>query len=180
MIEANQLIRLALQTGFSSAAVVKTRDIPLDSSFREYCQENLCGDFGANHSCPPDCGTPEEMAQKLWAWDRALVLRTVWDLPDWQDYPKIESCRAVHNRQSLVLKRELAQLGLPSLMAGCSGCTLCTPCLKSKGEACPYPEDQYSCLSAYCVYVLALARMCGMEYNAGKGKLAFFSLLALN
>ena len=37
---------------FSAAAVVDTADIVFDPSFRPYCEENLCGQYGANYSCP--------------------------------------------------------------------------------------------------------------------------------
>ena len=56
---AEQMVQYAYEEGFSAAAVVDTADIVFDPSFRPYCEENLCGQYGANHSCPPDCGTPE-------------------------------------------------------------------------------------------------------------------------
>ena len=58
---AEQMVQYAYEEGFSAAAVVDTADIVFDPSFRPYCEENLCGQYGANYSCPPDCGTPEEM-----------------------------------------------------------------------------------------------------------------------
>ena len=64
---AEQMVQYAYEEGFSAAAVVDTSDIVFDPSFRPYCEENLCGQYGANHSCPPDCGTPEEMKQKVLA-----------------------------------------------------------------------------------------------------------------
>ena len=59
---AEQMVQYAYEEGFSAAAVVDTADIVFDPSFRPYCEENLCGQYGANYSCPPDCGTPEEIA----------------------------------------------------------------------------------------------------------------------
>lgn len=56
-----QMIQFALEEGFANAAIVDTKDIVFDPSFRPYCEENLCGQYNANYSCPPTCGTPEEM-----------------------------------------------------------------------------------------------------------------------
>ena len=56
---AEQMVQYAYEEGFSAAAVVDPADIVFDPSFRPYCEENLCGQYGANYSCPPDCGTPE-------------------------------------------------------------------------------------------------------------------------
>ena len=60
-----QIIQCAIEEGFVSAAIVDTSEIVFDPVFRPYCAENLCGQYGANYSCPPDCGSPEEMKQKI-------------------------------------------------------------------------------------------------------------------
>ena len=52
---------------FSAAAIVPTSEIPFDSGFRVYCEENLCGNYGANYTCPPDCGSPEELRRRILA-----------------------------------------------------------------------------------------------------------------
>ena len=59
---AEQMVQYAYEEGFSAAAVVDTADIVFAPSFRPYCEENLCGQYGATPSCPPACGTPEEIA----------------------------------------------------------------------------------------------------------------------
>ena len=54
-----QIIQYAIDEGFAAAEIVDTHEIVFDPSFRPYCEENLCGQYGANYSCPPDCGSPE-------------------------------------------------------------------------------------------------------------------------
>ena len=56
---------MAAEEGFAAAAVINTAEIPLDASFRPLCEENLCGKYGVNYSCPPDCGSPEDMRLRL-------------------------------------------------------------------------------------------------------------------
>ena len=80
----SEIIRLATAEGFAAAAIVDTRQIVFDPAFRPYCEENLCGQYGANYSCPPDCGTPEEMKQRILAHRKALVLQDrVLLIPIW-------------------------------------------------------------------------------------------------
>ena len=88
-----QLIDLALQYGFS-AAVISTDAIVFDPSFRPFCEQNLCGQYGANYSCPPDCGTPKEMENRIRSKNRALVLQTVWPVADYTDAEAIRSAIA--------------------------------------------------------------------------------------
>ena len=94
---AEQMVQYAYEEGFSAAAVVDTADIVFDPSFRPYCEENLCGQYGANHSCPPDCGTPEEMKQKVLAHKKALVLQSIWQLESYTDTPAIKKGKSGHN-----------------------------------------------------------------------------------
>ena len=54
-METQQMLSQAFEEGFAAAAVVDTGEIAFDPSFRPYCEENLCGQYGVNYSCPPDC-----------------------------------------------------------------------------------------------------------------------------
>ena len=169
MTEA-ELLTLAGELGFDRAAVLDTGEIPLEPAFRKYCQDNVCGKYGANYACPPDCGTTEEMARRLRAYRRALVLQTCWAL-DGQDGEQIRSAKARHNR----LTRALLDCCGGGLMAGASGCDLCSPCLRAAGEPCRFPDSRFSCMSAYCIHVAKLAERCGMAYYS-EGTLHLFSL----
>lgn len=174
------VIRYAEQERFAAAAVVSTDEIVFDPSFRPYCEENLCGQYGANFSCPPDCGTPEQMKQRIMAHKKALVLQTIWQISDWSDKDAIRKAKSGHNAASLRLAERLRAEDCRGVMVGASGCALCTPCARAVGEKCRFPEQQYSCMSAYCIFVRDLADKCGMEYNCGEGLLAFFGLYAFD
>lgn len=171
-----KIIQLAVQEGFAAAAIVDTGDIVFDPSFRPYCEENLCGQYGVNYACPPDCGSPEEMKQRVLAHKKALVLQTIWEISDYSDKPAIKQAKNAHNTAEIQLVKKLRQEGHDGLTVGASGCALCSPCAITRGEPCRFPEYQFSCMSAYCVFVKKLADKCGMEYDCGKGLLAFFGM----
>lgn len=170
------LIALAAEEGFSAAAVVDTSEIPFDPMFRPYCAENLCGQYGVNHSCPPDCGTPEEMKARITAHKKALVLQTIWDIDNYSDSAAIKQAKGQHNAATLRLVERLRRQGLDGIIVGASGCALCTPCARKEGLPCRFPKLQYSCMSAYCIFVSKLTEKCGMEYDCGAGLLAFFGM----
>ena len=104
-------IRMAAEEGFAAAAVIRTEEIPLDASFRPLCEENLCGKYGVNYACPPDCGTPEEMQRKVTQHRHALVLQTLWQVDDFADTKATGPATAEHNAMSLRLVRELQKNG---------------------------------------------------------------------
>lgn len=170
------MIQYAVEEGFAAAAIVDTCDIVFDPSFRPYCAENLCGQYGANYSCPPDCGSPEAMKQKVLAHKKALVLQTIWEISDYSDAPAIKQAKGTHNAAEIRLIQRLRAQGIGGFIVGASGCALCIPCAQTQGEPCRFPDLRYSCMSAYCIFVKKLADKCGMEYDCGDGLLAFFGM----
>lgn len=171
-----EMIQYAVNEGFAAAATVDTKDIVFDPSFRPYCAENLCGQYGANYSCPPDCGSPEEMKRRAMAHKKALVLQTIWEVSDYSDMPAIKQAKKQHNAAELRVVKKMRECGYDGLIVGASGCALCSPCAITRGEPCKFPELRYSCMSAYCVFVKKLADTCGMEYNCGEGLLGLFGM----
>ena len=172
------MIDLAVSEGFAAAAVVDTDQIVFDPMFRPYCEENLCGQYGANYSCPPDCGSPEAMKQRILAHKKALVLQTIWQVQDYSDAPTIKKAKKSHNTAELRLIQRLRDEGCDGVIVGASGCSLCAPGGLPKGEPCRFPDLQYSCMSAYCIFVRKLAEACGMEYDCGEGLLGLFGMYA--
>lgn len=173
---AQALIDAALAEGFAAAAVVDTADIPFDQGFRVYCEENLCGQYGVNHSCPPLCGSFRDMKDRVQAHKHAVVLQTIWEISDYTDKAAIKEAKGMHNRASLALMEKLRAQGCEGFLVGASGCALCSPCSALDGAPCRFPDLQYSCMSAYCIFVSKLCSSCGLEYDCGSGLLAFFGM----
>lgn len=171
-----QLIDHAVKEGFAAAAVTDTATIPFDPSFRPYCEENLCGQYGVNHACPPLCGSLADMEHRILSRKRALVLQSIWEISDYSDLPTIKQAKGLHNHTALSLAKKLRDAGVPGFVVGASGCALCSPCAAKEGMPCRFPDLQYSCMSAYCIFVKKLCDQCGLEYDCGSGLLAFFGM----
>lgn len=171
-----EMIQYALEENFADAAIVDTDQIVFDPSFREYCAENICGQYGANHSCPPGCMAPEEMKQRILSHKKALVLQSIWEIADYSDWTLIKPAQNAHNAAQLRLAKRLQEEGYDGLQVGAGGCSLCSPCKQLLNQSCCFPQQQFSCMSAYCIFVKKLADCCGMEYDCGDGLLAFFGM----
>ena len=169
----------AAELGFSAAAWVDTKDIPFEPAFLQCCEENLCGKYGANYACPPACGTPSEMIGRIRAGSRALVLQTLWEIDKPRDGTKTTPAKREHNRMERALLAEMQEAHPETFMVGSSCCDLCPRCAMVDGKPCLIPEKKFSCMSAYCVFVRKLAELCGMDYDCGRGLIAFFGLCVL-
>lgn len=166
----------ALQDGFAYAEWMDVKDLQFDGSLRRYCVENLCGNYGKNYACPPDCGNPEDMERKVRRFDRALVLETVQEIENLMDAAAIKVARSRHNKMSgeLISKIRSDQVEGMAVMAG--PCAVCKTCAKTEGAPCRFPDQLASCLSAYCIIAEKMANHCGLPYWCGENKVAFFSI----
>ncbi|MBR7162119.1 MAG: DUF2284 domain-containing protein [Clostridia bacterium] len=175
-MKTEEIITLAKKEGFQNASVIATDKIVFDAAFRPYCEENLCGQYGANYSCPPACGTADEMKARVLAYPNALVLQTKWEIESFSEKEKLMRGKQFHNDAMFRLIKQMREQGHNGFMIGASGCSLCSPCLMREGKPCRFPEFRYSCMSAYCIYVKKLAEACGMVYDYKDGILPYFGM----
>jgi len=177
-----EMIRLAEQTGFTKASVIDTADMKVVQEYRKYCEENLCGNFNANWGCPPDCGSPQFMEDRIRSYRRALILQTVTPLTVTNDPEEVKAARKKHIPMARTVIRALRDDGMDTrervMLPGC--CSFCAECTKPTGEPCRFPEEQTSCLSAYNMDVAELCRICGMELNWDGSTISYISVVLMD
>ena len=172
----SELIRQAETEGFH-AAILSAKDIPVDGSYRKFCEDNLCGKYDANYSCPPACGTVDEVHGRLFAYDKALVLQTIHDIGSYENKEEILKSKKNLNLAILDLTDTLRKAGMECFCLGYGGCPLCDPCKQVEGKPCVFPEKRISCMSAYCIDVGKLAGKCGLEFAWLPEKLFLFGMI---
>ena len=174
-----ELIQMAEAEGFH-AAIIPAKDVPVDGAFRKFCEDNLCGKYNANYSCPPGCGTVEEAHRRLFAQEKALVLQTIHEIGSYENKAVILESKKNLNIAILHLTQKLWASGLQGFCLGYGGCPLCNPCKQAEGEPCAFPEKRISCMSAYCIDVGKLADKCGLEFAWVPKKLFLFGMIAFS
>lgn len=174
-MQDNEIIKSAEMAGFS-AALIPIGEIVINPEFRKFCEDNLCGKYNANYSCPPDCGSVEEVQERLKAGKRALVLQTIWEIGSYENKPAILESKKSHNAMILRFTEKLRQAGVQGFCLGYGGCPLCDPCKRVNNEPCTHPDKKISCMSAYCIDVGKLANKCGLEFAWIPQKLFLFGM----
>ena len=174
-MEDKEILQLAAEMGFRSA-FVDTADVVQDASFRKFCEDNLCGKYNANYSCPPDCGTVEQVQEKLKTGKRALVLQTIWEIGSYENKQEILESKKSHNAAILRFTDTLRKEGVNGFCLGYGGCPLCDPCKRVENQPCAHPDKKISCMSAYCIDVAKLANTCGLEFAWIPEKLFLFDM----
>ena len=181
MEDAQILKAVSEVEGVYRTAFVDTKDLVFDPEFRKYCEEDKCGNYDVNYSCPPYCGTPEEMQAKVMQYDRLLLIQTSWDVSDVMNTEETAEAKAKHNAISYEVLEKLKPFDVVSdaMMAG--PCKLCKKvCMQMIGKPCPREYKVFSCLSAYCINVAKLAETAGLECWCGNTRVLYFTLFMLN
>lgn len=168
----------AVDFGFTGAAVISTRELVHVHEYRQFCEENMCGNFGANYSCPPYCGTVDEMIQKAAPYQRVLVLQTVSRVNSALDPEEAVPLKQDHSGRSRMLYKEMKKRGvLPEgLMSLAGPCGLCKPCNMRIGKECPFPAERASCMSAFSLDVTKLAASAELPLSWDLDQVTYFSL----
>lgn len=173
----DRLKEIAREYGFE-AVIIPSQTIPINPQFRKYCQENICGNYNANYSCPPACGSVQAMHEKILAQDRAMIISKKWPIDSYEDKAGMRRAKEITNAEILEIMDKARDLGLEGFCAGYSGCNLCGQCLQAKGLACPHPDKRIGCLSSYCVDVARLAQICNLEFDWQEDTIYLFGMIA--
>lgn len=174
----NQIIECALKSGFNKAKIINNKKIIFKEEYRKYCEENLCGQYNSNYSCPPRCGTASEMKDHILLYKKSIILQSKHEIDSFKEIEKLDLIKKHHNQWMINFQKELQRYKIKGLLAGASNCTICKECELINKKECKYPLLKFSCLSAYCIDVKSLADLCEMEYEYIDGILYLFGLIA--
>ena len=168
-----KIMAMAQGYGYTKTAVIQVSEMEFNHDYRKYCEANYCGQYGNNHACPPDCGTPSEMEEKARRYEYALVLQTIYS---YEELSELAVKKEEHNERTRKLAEQLKKEGYKGILANAGPCTYCKECARIKGETCRFPEELSSCISAYCISAEKMAASCEMEYWCKDKQVAFFSV----
>ena len=178
-MEVETLKALALEAGFTHAAVADAAILKPLPEVREMCAANTCRRYGACWSCPPACGTLEECRARMAPYSTVLVVQVVGQLEDSWD---IEGMHDTEARQKEAFSRLLPQMqkrypALLPLNAGC--CTVCKQCT-CPDAPCRFPEKAISSMEAYGLLVNQVCTDSGLQYNYGPNTMAYTGCFLFN
>lgn len=177
-MEEKRMNEAARKAGFEKAALIPVKDLVFHHEFRKFCEENACGNYGKNYGCPPYCGTPQEMEDKVRGYDKALVFQSRTLVKDIFDDQETKKIKKEHTKRTLQVLEELKKEGLSEngFPVMCGPCNYCKVCKMQESAPCVNETMKFSCLSAYCIDAAAMANRCDMEIQWNGNIASFFSI----
>ncbi|MCL2445512.1 MAG: DUF2284 domain-containing protein [Oscillospiraceae bacterium] len=169
------LIQLALEHGAHKAAQISPAALRYDEKFLQACQQNVCGRYGKNYTCPPHVGDIRQLITKLQACQHVVLWQTVSKLDDSFDFEGMQAAQRQHNAITIAIA-DAARAQLPDAIAlGAGGCFLCHICAAQTNEPCRFPARAISSLEAHGVDVSSIEQACDLKYMNGTNTVTYFS-----
>ena len=92
-------IALALESGFSHAAILDPAGLRVNEEVRAMCAANKCRAYDHNWTCPPNCGTLKECGARIAGMRTGLLVQTTGTLEDSFDIDAMEETEERHLKQ---------------------------------------------------------------------------------
>ena len=179
MPEGSDLVKIALESSASSAAILETSKIQFHEDFRKACEKNFCRKYDTNWMGPPAIGPISELKQRATAYRQGLLFQTVHQLNSNFDIRGMLSAAEIHGRVFRNLLEKI-RIAYPSedilpLNAGC--CGICERCAYLDKEPCRHPDQAVSSVEAYGMNVVSLEKSAGLPYYTGKNSVTYVGLI---
>lgn len=160
---------------FSGAGEVPIESIIISDEVRRLCEQNACGNYGKNWTCPPAVKPIDEFRKEIARFDAFIVVYRVYDVKSSFDFRGMKAGAADFNNRLLLMKKELEKAGIQSKfrILGAGGCGLCKECAYITGEPCRRPDEALISLEAFGIDVIGLMRGNGLKYYNGKNTVTF-------
>jgi len=170
-------VALCLELGATKAEQILVEQLVFQPELRDYCEQNACGRYGKNYTCPPFIGEAEALIAKVRGFRTAVVFQNICALEDSFDFEGMMEAQRKHNEMTrAVARRVYAERGREAaLVLAAGGCTLCERCGALNGTPCPHEAEALASLEAYCINVSQIEKVSGMKYINGKDTVTYFS-----
>lgn len=171
-MDRNQIRQLAVELGFTACVPLDINKLEFRTEVREMCASGRCGNYNKSWSCPPACGSLDEIREKAAAFSDGLIVQTTAQLEDSYDYEGMMEAAARHNIAFEKFTDCLRQNGVAFLPMGAGGCRVCKSCTYPDAP-CRFPEKKMTSMEAYGLIVSDVCQQNNIPYYYGPNTLTY-------
>ena len=173
-----ELIRLALEIGFSHAAALDASRLRALPQVREMCASGRCRRYGKSWSCPPACGTIEACEARMRGYSGGVLVQTTAQLEDDFDMESMNAAQERHKQNFFHLARQARLLYPDCLPLTAGSCTICRSCT-CPDKPCRFPNKMLSSMEAYGLLVSEVCKDAGLPYYYGPVTLTYSACILI-
>ncbi|MDR1692579.1 MAG: DUF2284 domain-containing protein [Oscillospiraceae bacterium] len=176
-VTVTDIVKLCTVLGASKAEAIPVESVTFAPELRSLCEQNVCGRFGRNYTCPPLAGDVHTLIANLKTFRQTVIWQNIYPLEDSFDFEGMAEGQRRHNAMTAdAAERIYAVLGRENaLVLAAGGCALCQTCAVLENRPCRFPEKALSSLEAYGINVSKIGEISNLKYINGPNTVTFFS-----
>lgn len=174
-----ELLRLAEACGFDHAGEMNTAAMEFLPEVREMCAADRCRSYGRCWTCPPGCGTLEEISARAAAYSRGILLQSTGALEDDFDVETMMETEALQKdrfRAFVARVREDYPHCMPMSTGACTVCPQCT----YPDAPCRFPHLAIPSMEASGLVVSRVCESAGLPYYYGPRTITYTACVLID
>lgn len=175
-ININELITEALELGFSHAGELNMDALIFMPEVREMCSIDRCHRYGRSWTCPPACGTLEEIAAIAAGFTSGLIIQTTGEMEDEFDAETTMEAGGKQKENFTKFFNNIRHRFNDVLPMGSGGCQICPQCTYPDAP-CRYPDQAFPSMEAYGLWVSKVCEESGIPYYYGPNTITYTSCI---
>lgn len=141
---------------------------------REMCASDRCHMYGKCWTCPPGCGTLEEIRKKALTYRRGILLQSTGCLEDEFDAETMQQTEARHKQRFRAFAEQLRQWAPGCMPMGSGPCEICSSCTYPD-QPCRFPQKAVPSMEACGLLVSEVCQSSGLGYYYGPKTMTYSS-----
>lgn len=162
----HKLLTLAAQCGFDHAGPLNVACLEFNPAVRDMCAADRCNNYGRCWSCPPGCGTLEEIAAKAAAYHRGILLQSTGNMEDDFDVETMFDTEKLQKSRFMDFVTKVREVYPNCLPMASGACTICPTCTYPDAP-CRFPQLAIPSMEAYGLLVSKTCEDSGLPYYYG-------------
>ncbi len=154
--------------------------VPADLAFlpevREMCASGRCGKYQHCWTCPPGCGTLEEMKARATAYAKGVLVQTTGTLEDDFDVDAMLGTERIHKERFLHFTQWFRDQTLQCMPMSAGACTICQQCTYPDAP-CRFPDRAIPSMEACGLMVSDVCVQAGLAYYYGPRTVTYSSCI---
>ena len=178
-MEMKEILELAEETGFEHSGELDTAVLEFREAVRDMCRADKCRAYGRNWSCPPGCGTLEEISARAAAYHRGVLLQSTGRMEDDFDVETMMDTERVHRERFYRLVEKIRKAYPDCLPMASGSCTQCEKCTYPDAP-CRFPGRMIPSMESYGLVVSDVCAGSGQKYYYGPRTITYTACILID
>jgi predicted metal-binding protein len=174
-MDTDKIIDIAKGFGFEVAVPMEPKTLNFLVEVRDMCASDKCRSYNRSWSCPPGCGTLEEIAEKCQPYKKGILVQTICNMEDGGfDYEIVTDSGFTHLDRFHAMTEQLNRDKIDFFAMGMGACQYCEECTYPD-EPCRAPDFMSPSMEACGILVSEVCTDNNLKYYYGPNIVAYLS-----